>query len=218
LTEPDVTLTDYGLGVLCGALAVALYRGEPPGALRSWFALLFTSAAAAPFFGGTVHGFFLDESSLGHRFLWPATLIATGVSTLCAWAIGAHLVLPQWTRSIVGLAALQLLLFSWVVVYVDQRFALAVANYAPAVLFLSAATLWALRQQRSSGLGTMACGLGLTFVAAAIQQLAIAVHPIYFDHNALYHVVQAVAMVLVFLGARALTENSTAGIQTQATR
>ena len=35
-----------------------------------------------------------------------------------------------------------------------------------------------------------------------LQQLEIALHPVYFDHNAVYHVVQAAALVLLFLGFR----------------
>lgn len=212
MTEPDVTLTDYGLTVLCGVFALVIYRGEPPGALRSLFSLLFAATAAAPLFGGTVHGFFLDEHSLGHRVFWPATLLSMGVATLCAWVIGAHLMLPRWTRAIATVAGVQLLLFSAVVLFVDQSFALAVASYLPAALFLLVATLLAQRGRPGSGLGTIACGLVLTFVAAAIQQLGIAPHPTYFNHNALYHVVQAVAMGFVFQGARQLTSVPHEGI------
>jgi hypothetical protein len=45
-------------------------------------------------------------------------------------------------------------------------------------------------------------GLALTFVAAAVQQLRIAIHPVYFNHNALYHVIQAGALLLIFVAAR----------------
>ena len=47
-------------------------------------------------------------------------------------------------------------------------------------------------------------GLVLTLIAAAIQQLRIGVHPQYLDHNALYHVVQAIALFLIFVAARVL--------------
>lgn len=51
-------------------------------------------------------------------------------------------------------------------------------------------------------------GLPLTFVAAAVQQAGVALHPTYFDHNALYHLVQAVALWLFFLGFRSVTARS----------
>ncbi len=41
-------------------------------------------------------------------------------------------------------------------------------------------------------------------VAAGVQQLGIALHPVYFDHNALYHLIQAVAVLMLFLSARGI--------------
>ena len=52
-------------------------------------------------------------------------------------------------------------------------------------------------------------GLILTFVAAGIQQLEIGVHTRYFGHNALYHVVQAVGLYLIFRGATYFVEFKT---------
>jgi hypothetical protein len=39
-------------------------------------------------------------------------------------------------------------------------------------------------------------------VAAVLQQAQVSLHPVYFDHNAVYHVVQAVAVVLLYFGFR----------------
>src|SRR5437667_11495607 len=92
MTEPAVALTDYAValeGVLC---LVLLERGRGvPGGLRSWFALFFASVSAASLCGGTVHGFFLDEQTLGYAILWPTTLLAMGVTTFSIWGIGAKL-------------------------------------------------------------------------------------------------------------------------------
>jgi hypothetical protein len=41
-------------------------------------------------------------------------------------------------------------------------------------------------------------------MGAAVQQLRIGLHPAYFNHNALYHLVQAVALALVFAACRDL--------------
>jgi hypothetical protein len=35
-----------------------------------------------------------------------------------------------------------------------------------------------------------------------VQQLRIAVHPVYLNHNALYHVIQFVALWMIFVAAR----------------
>jgi hypothetical protein len=35
-----------------------------------------------------------------------------------------------------------------------------------------------------------------------LQQARVAVHPVYFDYNAVYHVVQAIALVFLYFGWR----------------
>lgn len=70
ISEPDVTLTDYGLAIECAAFAYLLSRrgcrGDP---LRTSFMLFFASTALAAFTGGAVHGFFPDERTWGSRIL-----------------------------------------------------------------------------------------------------------------------------------------------------
>jgi hypothetical protein len=46
--------------------------------------------------------------------------------------------------------------------------------------------------------------VALSFVAAAVQQTETSLHPLYFNHNALYHLIQAFALLLIFLAARGL--------------
>ena len=87
------------------------------------------------------------------------------------------------------------------VLLVDESFTTIVRFYVPALLlFLAAATARALR--RGAGWGLIALGLALSAVAAVLQQLQVALHPTYFDHNAVYHVVQAAALVVLYLGFR----------------
>ncbi len=62
----------------------------------------------------------------------------------------------------------------------------------------------ALRER--GGWTLIALGLALSVGAALLQQLEVALHPVYFDHNAVYHVVQACALVLLYLGFRRVAE------------
>jgi hypothetical protein len=80
----------------------------------------------------------------------------------------------------------------------------AVAGYLPAAVFLLAGFLRAALHERVWWAGLGAWALALTFVAAAIQQLRVALHPVYFNHNAFYHLVQAVALALLFMACRGL--------------
>jgi hypothetical protein len=38
--------------------------------------------------------------------------------------------------------------------------------------------------------------------AAMVQQARLAIHPVYFDHNAVYHVVQSIAVLFLYFGWR----------------
>ena len=202
MTEPDVALTDYALALECTVFAYLLQRRE--------HALFFGSAAVASLAGGTVHGFFLDARTLGNAVLWRITLIAIGVTAASAWAIGARVLFPAPTaRRITIAAAAALGAYGVVTMFISQAFRAAVVFYLPAVVFLLVALSVAYARARERGILVAVAGLGLMFIAAAVQQARIALHPTYFNHNALYHLIQAVALWLLFLGLRRLHADAT---------
>lgn len=213
ISEPDVTFTDYGLAIECALFTYLIYRQRDPlQTLRNHFALFFGSVGAAALAGGTVHGFFLDGSTTGYAILWPATLIAIGVSAFAGWVIGTKLLFsPSAARNIWILAAAEFVAYCIVVLFINQTFMVAVINYLPAALFLSVALaiVYARLRQRPVLVGL--AGMALTFVAAGVQQAGIALHPVYFNHNALYHLIQAVALLMIFWAARWLVARPTSG-------
>jgi uncharacterized membrane protein len=206
-TEPAVTITDYALAIECAVFVLLLIRRDAGDrTLRFWFVVFFASAGSASLLGGTVHGFFHDAASPGRRLLWPATLLAILVTSLAAWLIGAALLLSARTATLVRrLAIAQLVIFSFVVLFVRREFFIAIIAYLPATLFLLIALTAAYRSRRLSALRLGITGLTLTLVAAVVQRLHIGVHPFYFDHNALYHVIQGAALWMIFLGARCIS-------------
>lgn len=206
MTEPDVALTDYAIALECLVFCV-LTRRWPASQARGWWLLLFASVAAGSLIGGTVHGFFTDESTAGYRLLWPSTLIALGVTSACMWMAGAAAVANARARGRIGIAVgIMLLAYVAVVMWVSSRFVVAIAAYLPATVFLLVAFTRAYRRTRSRAIGWGIAGIALTFAAAAVQQLHIGLHPVYFNHNALYHVIQAAALAMIFVGARDLVD------------
>jgi len=206
MTEPDVTLTDYGLFAECAAFAWLLARGPATlDTLRRWAVLFFSFTALAALLGGTVHGFFATDSGGIGRVLWKLSMIAVGGAALAGWAIAARLLLAaDGADRVVGVATGLAALYAAVILFVNDAFWVAVVGYVPAAAVLLAAFLRAAVRERTSWATLGACGLALSFVATAVQQRRIALHPEYFDHNALYHLVQAVALALVFLACRGL--------------
>lgn len=202
MTEPDVTLTDFALAAECAIFcALALRWPASNLRLRYWWVVLFASIGLGSLLGGIVHGFV--EPGPTSETLWRATLLALGLTTLATWAIGAHMQFREpaatWVR---GAAIAQVVIYSAVVLFVSSSFIVAIATYVPATVFLLVVMILTYRRAPHRSLAYGIGGLVLTFVAAAVQQLRIAIHPVYFNHNALYHVIQGVALFLIFLGAR----------------
>lgn len=205
MTEPDVALTDYGVTLECAMLTGLLFRREPARrGLRNLFALLFASAGVAALAGGTVHGFFLRESALG-AILWRIVLLAVGLTALAGWSIGGRLLFPERTARLVEvLAAVECAAYTFVVLAIDQSFWIAIANYAPSVFFVAFSFLVAYRRHGEGPLLAGLVGLLLMIAGAIVQRLRVAVHPAYFNHNALFHVIQMAAFLLVFVAGRHL--------------
>lgn len=206
MSEPDVTLTDYGLALECVVCAVLLARTPTARtSLRTagicFFLFLGISTAA----GGTVHGFFPDDASPGNQRLWQVTLLTLGLAAASAWVVGAGFLASGRNGRFLALAAIpQIGLYSGNVAWVTQEFWITMTIYLPAALLLLTAFGSAWWQTRRGFLLVGAVGLVLTFVAAFIQVERIGLHPRYFNHNALYHVVQACALAMISFGMRSL--------------
>jgi hypothetical protein len=192
--EPDVTLTDYALALECAVFCVILLRGAAGDTLRRWWAFFFATIGLAAFIGGTVHGFLP-----GNAALWTATMLTLGLTSLAGWFIGSLLLGMRWLRPV---AVLLLGIYAGIVLFVNSTFVVAIAMYLPATMFLLLAMVarYATARERAVAIGVV--GLLMTFAAAAVQQLKVGVHPVFFNHNALYHVIQFVALWLIFVAAR----------------
>ena len=208
MTEPDVTLTDYALALECMLFASLIYfHGDPKTPLRPRFALFFASIGLAALAGGTVHGFFPDSAMFGYRILWTATLIAAGLAAFATWAVAARLWLSEKAeRRLVTLALIEFFAYVVTVLFFSQEFWIALANYLPPTFFLLIVFYELHRHMRIHEFRTGTIGLVMTFVAAAVQHGRIAVHPAYFNHNSLYHAIQAIALFLIFWAARWLVK------------
>jgi len=204
ITEPDVTFTDYGLAIECALFTYLLHRqGSLQRQLKTWFMLFFMSVGVGALAGGTVHGFFLNEATAGYAVLWPTTLLAIGMTALATWAIGAKIHFSTATaRWITIVAAAGFVGYCVVVLFVTQDFFVVIVNYLPAVFFLLLVFLDLYLKTRARLVLFGLVGLALILVASWVQHSGIALDPIYLNHNAFYHLIQAVALFLIFWSAR----------------
>jgi len=210
VTEPDVAITDYLLALECTLFVWLLYRRTPSSrAIRNSFALFFAATAVAATAGGTVHGFFLDASSRAGNLLWRVALLALGFTAFALWSLFALLLFsPRVSNAIRVVAGIELLGYAVLVLTASRSFRVAIAEYVPAVLMLCVAFVLMYLRGRDPTLLAGAGGIALAIVASYLQQRHVGIHPVYFNHNALYHLLEAVALLLVFRAAWRITRPS----------
>jgi len=111
-----------------------------------------------------------------------------------------HEVVPPAARRVWSwLIGLKLLVFATLAV-VHPKFFVAIVAYALSLLAWLAATVVLRRPWR----GPMLAAIGLSFAGAVVQQLHLSPAPA-FNHNDLYHVIQAVALYGFYRAARMMS-------------
>jgi hypothetical protein len=204
MTEPDVAITDFILAIET-ALFVAMLRRRSTGSatMRFWSSMLFGSLCAASLAGGLTHGFFLDESSPGHAILWPVTLLAVGVTALSLAAIAGHIRFRKDVAQTITLAAAAaVLVYALVILFVKAEFFVAILAYLPALLFFLVVLLVLWQRSRERPLLDGAVAVILTLVASGIQQAGFSLPGIPHANNVLYHILEAVALFILFRALR----------------
>lgn len=208
IKEPDVALTDFALAAECAVLGWLMRRGRlPRSGADGWAAAFFGSVGTAALIGGCVHGFFPERDSSMHALLWWTSLVAIGAAAMSAWATGAYWILPAKTaRWVACAAAAEFALYVLAVTALGREFGVAIANYLPAMGFMLLSAVLTYRRRRAPQALAGATGIVLTFAATFIQIARIPIHPDFFDHNALYHLIQGIALFLIFRWTRSANQ------------
>jgi hypothetical protein len=199
-------LTDYALAGVAWILAGAIRRSSDSGAAALW-ALAFAVTGLAALAGGSVHGFgILLPPRLVH-VLQVGTVMSIGLGSACllAGAVLAAVRPGPLRRFLLALCALKLAVYlAWVAIHPDFRYAL--YDSLPAALLLLGFLVQRWIRGRSPGAAIGAVGLVLSIAGAALQQGTFGIHPVWFSHNDLYHVIQAGALWLLHVAGRELRD------------
>jgi hypothetical protein len=203
ILEPDVSLTDYLLTLETGVFAWLLHRHPSPTPARRLAALIFATLALSSLTGGTYHGFFPEKTATpGGWVLWIATMLLLGLAASLTWAVFLLLCGVRSARRILPPVAALFVLYACVVLFVDHRYRTNAIFAAPPVLGLLALMITRARRDGSANAALAAGGILLMLLAGALQQLHVGLHPVWFNHNALYHLLEGIAMAILFLALR----------------
>ena len=193
--EIDVALTDFALTIECALFALLIWRQVAPGSYRLWLIALFLSISVGALCGGLTHGYFPTPDIPGYETIWVASMLSIGAGALACWNLAAEVVEARWLP-LRAAAAIELVAYAGLVIAGWRAYLYVIADYIPAALFLLLTCGVAVRRGRRPLAWVMA-GLLLTFVAAAIQVTRIG---FVVSSDALYHLVQAAALLLMFVG------------------
>lgn len=201
-TELTTALTDAMLAVLALGVLVRVRTRMPvdPWKVRLWSWLLGLLAAASVL-GAVAHG--LDLAPGTREALWQPLYLALGL-VVALFAVAA---IRDRFGERAGRRALPWLVAAGIGFYAVTR--LGTGSFLVFVLYEAAAMLAALalyadaaRRGGLAGAGWMVAGVALNLVAAAVQQsdAGVRIGTVPLDHNGLFHVVQAVAILLLARG------------------
>jgi hypothetical protein len=183
MNEPMTVLTDYVLAGVSGFLGFRLLK------YAKFWALAFLALALAALLGGTWHGFWQSD------VLWKATTLTVGVASF-GMVAGSALATTRGPLLglLIGFASVKLAVYSvWMLRHDD--FIWVVADTASALLIVGVLYLWRFN-------GWMLAGVAVSVLAGLAQASGLRLHE-HFNHNDLYHVIQAAAMLALYSGLKA---------------
>ena len=198
-TELVTAATDLLLGLLgvccvCKLQLAKNYRS----AIWTW---VFSLLAAASFLGFIAHGFDLAEGT--RDLVWMPLNLSLGL-TLGLFVVGAvcDLAGVDAARSTMPSMIVLGLLFFGITVFIPGTFLTFIVYEAVAMLIALGIYTYLTVNKALAGAGWIAGGVLVTMVAAAIQATGKAGSAIFwhFDNNGVFHLIQMIAIVLLFTG------------------
>lgn len=205
ITEPITMLTDYAIAVEVFVFAVLLLRRghlQKQLAIGLW-AIAFGFVGVAAALGGTCHGFIYYLKNSTVNLLWYLMIYSLSFASffMLAATLSNRVSRRLQIWFLIGTTIKSCIYLSWSTAH--NHFAYAILDYLSAmivVLLLETRALY--RGENPKAAGWIMAGILVSGIAVSVQgfQLAIAA----LTANDLYHLVQWVALYLLYRGASAL--------------
>src|SRR5512146_969605 len=197
--EIAVSASDFLLAGFSGTLAWRLMsRPTEMPRTRRWFAIVLGAIAVSSLLGAISHGFVPEEQGRIGALLWRSTLMLLGPAAVGLCMLACLLLFrPGTVERARALALIMLGIYVGLVLFEYHEFVIALLLYVPATLLLLTGFVVRWRQGESFAVDG-AIAMVLTLAAGLLQYLHIGIHPVYFNHNALYHVIQGIALYFLY--------------------
>jgi hypothetical protein len=186
--EPMTLATDYMLTVAAVIFALRLWRTN-----RMW-ALAFVFTAAGSFFGGTYHGFAQTMQPSVAAALWKVTVFSIGLASF--------FLLAGSGRAFAVIAIVKFIVYaSWMITH--DGFVWVIADYGVTLLLVGIAQLI----RRGPSMPWVIGSIVVSVMGALVQRSRFALN-VNFNHNDLYHVIQLVALWLLYRGGKLMNPST----------
>jgi len=195
-------LTDYGLAAVGGGLGAMLWRHAAGQAARRLWAASFLAVAAAAAVGGTSHGLAPRMSEASMAALWRLTYGLVGLGNLFILAGAAVAAARGRPRAWLIAAAVLRFAVSFALIALQPDFRYVVYDYVGTLLGLLVFAAHLFRR-RGPGAPWIVAGVLASLASAAVQRGGLDPSPV-FNHNDLFHVLQAAGLYLYYRGGRLL--------------
>ena len=180
--EPVTLATDYLLTLAAAVFAARLWRTN-----RLW-ALAFLFTAAGSFFGGTYHGFAPVIAPVVAAALWKATIYSIGLASF--------FLLAGCGRALVVFGLIKFIVYaSWMITHDDFTWVIADYGLTMLIVAIVVRNRWVI------------ASIVVSVIGALVQQSRFALHE-HFNHNDLYHVIQLLALWLLYRGGKLMNPST----------
>ncbi len=205
--EFSVAVTDFILFIESFLFTYFLYKQKTSQILlRRFFILLFLSLSTSSLLGAIFHAFFPQKTATINGFVvWILIAVSIGITASLVWCInGIILKGNKLLKIILPFAILYLLTFIYVLLYVNYQFKTVIIFYVPPMIIFALISLIQFLKNHLSAWLYLFLGIIISFIAAIIQYLQISLNPVYFNFNSFYHLIQGIALIIIFLSFRSL--------------
>jgi hypothetical protein len=194
-------LTDYILA-LSGFAAAAWLWPRAAGAPGRWWAAAFAITGVAAVLGGTSHGYRPVLATTIHTLVWRLTYVTVGLANLCVLQGAALTVLSRtWARAVFVVLIVRFVAVASALV-AQGEFRYVLYDYAITLAgLLALAVVLAVSHRR--GAASVAAGVLASLLGAVVQLQRIGGERA-FNHNDVFHVLQALGLLLYARGGRDL--------------
>jgi hypothetical protein len=203
--EFSIALSDLILFIESGIFAYLIYRRASEGlnfkTIKGLSFFLFFFLSISSFLGFLFHAFFPTKTDTGGGWLvWMLTAISIGLISVIIWYVDALLLNKKSIyRFINYFVGIFLLVYLVTVFFIDYHYPTIIKFYAPPILLLGAVALMRSIATKSRTWIYLFSGILLSLIAAGVQALHFSFDPIYFNYNTLYHIIQGIGLVLLYV-------------------